>query len=549
MTAIVAPGQSLAAMPDRQAALTPSAAPQSLLRFLTCGSVDDGKSTLIGRILYECGAVFEDQLVTLEKESKKFGTDGDNLDFALLVDGLSAEREQGITIDVAYRYFSSPRRSFIVADTPGHEQYTRNMATGASTADLAVLLVDARKGILPQTRRHAFINSLLRVRHIVVAINKMDLVGFDRAVFESIVAGFMQIAGPLGFETITCIPLSARTGDNVTNKSARTPWYDGPALLEQLESIDIAPDARSGRDFLFPVQWVNRPDHTFRGFSGTIASGAVRTGDRIAAFRSGRSSRVTRIVTSDGDLGEAIAGQAVTLTLEDEIDISRGDVIGAPGTPSIRAADSIRAHLIWTAAVPGMNGSRYLLKLGTATVQARIEALNHLLDIEDYQPRMADRIGMNAVGFATLTLDTTVIAADYADNKMLGGFILIDRYSNETVAFGMIDDTAADRVAAPARNVAPQQKPPVPALVRTLQSVAGAPGSNRRQQFSADLAWRTISTFALFMIALAVTRNLLAAAGVAVLDCIVRPLLYRLHRRYWFTTRSPGDANDAGGGI
>ena len=324
---------------------------QSLLRFFTCGSVDDGKSTLIGRLLYDSKAVFEDQLGALDKDSKKFGTQGDNLDFALLVDGLAAEREQGITIDVAYRYFSTPRRSFIVADTPGHEQYTRNMATGASTADLAVILIDARKGILPQTRRHSFIVSMLRVRRVVLAINKMDLVGFDESVFRRIVDEYRIAAVRLGFATIECIPISARDGDNVTTRSASMPWYNGPVLLDYLETVDVNIAAATDAPFRLPVQWVNRPNLDFRGFAGTIASGRISQGDEIIAQPSGRRSRVARIVTADGDLETAGAEQAVTLTLADEVDVSRGDVIVA-ANDRIAARRQITASLIWMVEQP-----------------------------------------------------------------------------------------------------------------------------------------------------------------------------------------------------
>ena len=521
-----------------------------LLRFLTCGSVDDGKSTLIGRLLYECGAVFEDQLVSLEKDSKKFGTDGDNLDFALLVDGLSAEREQGITIDVAYRYFSSARRAFIVADTPGHEQYTRNMATGASTADLAILLIDARKGLLPQTRRHAFINSMLRVRHIVVAVNKMDLVGFDRAVFNRIVADFKQASAGLGFTSIVFIPIAARGGDNITKSSPNMPWHAGKPLLTYLEEIDVGDTQAATDDALFPVQWVNRPDHTFRGFSGTLASGSFKPGDEITALPSGRTSRIARIVTADGDLEEAVAGHAATIALTSEIDISRGDVIVASSQSTAKPQASIPARLIWTSAVPALAGSRFIIKLATASVQAKIEALHHLVNIEDYKPQAAERIAMNAVALVTLTLDKPIVVTDYAVNKTLGGFILIDRFSNETVAIGMIDRTAdIDALKAAPVAVASESASLADRLRRRFEKIAGVAGSRTRRRFEAEVAWRVASTLCLFAIACAVTGSIVAGGAIALADLILRPILFSLHRRYWSQRLRAPDNNDSGGGI
>ncbi len=357
---------------DAQEASTPPT-----LRLITCGSVDDGKSTLIGRLLYEQSLILDDQLAALERDSKRHGTDGDNIDFALLVDGLEAEREQGITIDVAYRYVSTPRRSFIIADTPGHEQYTRNMATAASCADLAILLVDARKGLLTQTCRHAAIVSLIGIKHVVLAVNKIDLTGFDQAGFDKIVADFTAFAAPLGFKSITPIPISARHGDNVSEKSANTPWYRGPALLAFLEQVDVEED-QSGKPFRFPVQWVNRPHLDFRGFAGTIASGTVRPGDEIVVAASGKSSRVARVVTADGDVERASAGEAVTLTLTDELDIARGDVLSDPKSrPEV--ADQFAAHLIWMSEEKLLPGRSYLLKSGSRTVPAAITELKHAL--------------------------------------------------------------------------------------------------------------------------------------------------------------------------
>lgn len=410
----------------------------SLLRFITCGSVDDGKSTLIGRMLYEAGAVFDDQLSALDSDSRKFGTQGEAPDFALLVDGLSAEREQGITIDVAYRYFATDKRSFIVADTPGHEQYTRNMATGASTADLAIILVDARKGLLPQTRRHSFIVSLVGVRHVVVAINKMDLVGYDEAVFERIVADYRAAVQSLGFASIRFIPVSARDGENVMRPSALMPWHDGPALLPYLESVAIARSAPADEGFVLPVQWVNRPDLDFRGYAGTPVTGRARVGDPVVALPSGRTSRIARLIGAAGDASQIAAGQAATVTLEDDIDISRGDVIAAAGTV-LPVSRGLKARLLWTGERAMLEGGQFLVKLATQSANATIEALHHSIDIEGFQPLPAQSLGMNGIGSVTLRLDRPLVSLPYVRSHELGGFILVDRISNETVAFGFVE--------------------------------------------------------------------------------------------------------------
>jgi bifunctional enzyme CysN/CysC len=410
---------------------------KSLLRFLTCGSVDDGKSTLIGRLLYDTKLLFEDQLAALEKDSRKHGTTGDDIDFALLVDGLEAEREQGITIDVAYRFFATDKRKFIVADTPGHEQYTRNMATGASNADLAVILIDARKGVLTQTRRHAYIASLLGIRHVVLAVNKIDLVGFSEETFRAIVQDFTAFAAALGFAGVTPIPLSARFGDNVIARSANTPWYAGPALLSHLESIDVS-TALAEKPFRMPVQWVNRPNLDFRGFSGTIVSGKVRPGDTIAVARSGRTSSVTRIVTADGDAPEAVAGEAVTLTLADEIDASRGDVIcAAAARPDV--SDQFTANLLWMAEEEMLPGRPYMLKLGATTVPAQITDLKYKTDVNTLSHAAGKTLHLNEVGYANLSLGQPIAFDPYRENRDTGGFILIDRFTNATVGAGMID--------------------------------------------------------------------------------------------------------------
>jgi bifunctional enzyme CysN/CysC len=407
------------------------------LRFLTCGSVDDGKSTLIGRLLYEQNLIFDDHLAALERDSKKHGTTGADVDFALLLDGLEAEREQGITIDVAYRYFASPRRAFVVADTPGHEQYTRNMATGASNAELAVLLVDARKGLLSQTHRHAIIASLLGIRHVVLAVNKIDLVGFDRTVFEQISSSFSRFAGGLGFKDIKVIPVSARYGDNVSSRSERTPWYAGPHLLDYLETVDVEDD-RAGKPFRMPVQWVNRPNSDFRGFAGTIASGSANVGDEIASLPSGQTTRIKRIIGAGDDLEAAQARDSVTVTLTDEIDVARGDMFAAlRDRPQI--ADQFVAHLVWMSNEHLFPGRSYFMKINNCTVAATVTEIKHRLDVTTLSKLAAKTLALNEIGVCNLSVARPVAFDAYADNRDTGAFILIDRYSNETVAAGMID--------------------------------------------------------------------------------------------------------------
>jgi bifunctional enzyme CysN/CysC len=409
---------------------------QDLLRFITCGSVDDGKSTLIGRLLYESKMLFDDQLATLEADSRKVGTQGGALDFALLVDGLAAEREQGITIDVAYRFFATERRKFIVADTPGHEQYTRNMVTGASTADLAIILVDARKGVLTQTRRHAYLVSLLGIRRIVLAINKMDLVGFAEDVHDRILAEFTEFARQLGLVDIVAIPLSALAGDNVTEQSARMPWYRGPALLAYLDTAEL-PEAAVARPFRLPVQWVNRPNLDFRGFSGLVASGRIRPGDPIRVVPSGRTSTVARIVTADGDLPEAVEGQSVTLTLADEIDVSRGDVLADADQPP-EAADQFEVTLVWMTEEPMLPGRPYLLKIGAKTVTATVTTIKYKVNVNTLEHLAAKSLALNEIAVCNVGLDQPVAFDAYKDNRSTGGFILIDRMSNETVGAGLL---------------------------------------------------------------------------------------------------------------
>ncbi len=406
------------------------------LRFITCGSVDDGKSTLIGRLLYDSKLIFDDHMAALERDSKKVGTQGEKVDLALLVDGLAAEREQGITIDVAYRFFATDRCKFIVADTPGHEQYTRNMATGASTADLAILLIDARQGVLTQTRRHSFIVSLLGIRHVVVAINKMDLVDFSEETFATIMADYNAFAAQLGFKTITGIPISALDGDNVTKNSDRTPWYHGPALLPFLESVEVA---RAGLEapFRFPVQWVNRPNLDFRGFAGTVASGSIAPGDAIITLPSGKRSTVDRIVTMDGDLDRAVQEQSVTLTLTDEIDISRGDVICAAKQPSDQS-DHVAAHLIWMTDEEMLPGRQYILKTNNRMIPASVTELKHKVNVNDLSHEAGKTLKLNEVGLVTVKTAAPFAFDPYLENRHTGSFILIDRRTNATVGAGMI---------------------------------------------------------------------------------------------------------------
>ena len=410
---------------------------KSQLRFITCGSVDDGKSTLIGRLLYDTRLLLDDQLAALEADSKRHGAQGAEVDFALLVDGLTAEREQGITIDVAYRFFGTDRRKFIAADCPGHEQYTRNMATGASTADLAIVLVDARKGLLTQTRRHSYIVSLLGVRHVVLAVNKMDLVAYDRRIFNRIVAGYAELADQLEIPAFTAIPLSALKGDNILQKSRATPWYDGPALLEHLEAVDVASQSGSC-GFRLPVQWVCRPNQGFRGFAGTIVGGAVAVGDEITVLPSGQRSSVKAIITADRELDHAIEGQAITLVLIDEVDASRGDVIAAVHEPP-EVADQFAAHILWLGTQTLLPGRSYWMKIGSRTTGVQITGIKHRIDVNTQEKLAAKDVGLNEVAQVNLYLDQPVAFEAYADSRDLGAFILIDRQTNATVAAGTLD--------------------------------------------------------------------------------------------------------------
>jgi bifunctional enzyme CysN/CysC len=415
---------------------------KELLRFITCGSVDDGKSTLIGRLLYDSKQIFDDQLATLEADSRKHGTQGEGIDFALLVDGLSAEREQGITIDVAYRFFASEKRKFIVADTPGHEQYTRNMVTGASTADLAVLLVDARKGVLTQTRRHSYLAQLLGIRHFVLAVTKMDLVDFDRAAFDTITADYRVFADQIGISDWVAIPVSGLGGDNIGQRGDRTAWYSGPTLLEHLDSVPLDADADAHKPFRLPVQWVNRPDQSFRGFAGQIASGKVTPGMDVRVLPSGRTTRIAKVLAADNILDEAVAGQSVTVTFEDEVDCSRGDVI-APAADAPESADQFEATIVWMDEHEMLAGRGYWLKLGTQMVTATVHQPKYEVNVNTLEHLAAKTLGLNAIGVAEISTDREIVFEPYAvpggsPNRALGGFILIDKLTNATVAAGML---------------------------------------------------------------------------------------------------------------
>ncbi len=411
---------------------------KSLLRFITCGSVDDGKSTLIGRLLYDSKMIFQDQLAQLEADSRKVGTQGQDIDFALLVDGLAAEREQGITIDVAYRFFVTQKRKFIVADTPGHEQYTRNMVTGASTAQLAVILIDARKGVLAQTRRHSYLCHLLGIRNFVLAVNKMDLVGYDQDIFNAIVTDYTAFATGIGITDFTAIPMSGFRGDNIAAHSDNMAWYSGPPLLAHLETMELDQDTEATQDFCMPVQWVNRPHSEFRGFSGRIAAGTIKPGDEVRILPSGKTSHVDRIVTFDGDLDAAGAGQSITLTLTDEVDCSRGQIITAAAAP-LEVADQFETTLIWMDEKPLIPGRSYYLKMGAQTVSATVAEPKYQINVNTMDHAAAKTLELNAIGVANVTTDRSIPFAPYAENRTLGGFILIDKITNATVGAGLVN--------------------------------------------------------------------------------------------------------------
>ncbi|MCO5793315.1 MAG: sulfate adenylyltransferase subunit CysN [Blastomonas sp.] len=410
---------------------------KTMLRFITCGSVDDGKSTLIGRLLYDSKMIFEDQLAALEADSKRVGTQGQEIDFALLVDGLAAEREQGITIDVAYRFFATEKRKFIVADTPGHEQYTRNMVTGASTADLAVILIDARKGVLTQTRRHSYLAHLIGIRNIVLAVNKMDLVDYSQTRFDEIVAEYREFATSIGITDFTAMPISGFKGDNITAPSANTPWYTGPSLIAHLEEVEVNSAQEQTRPFRMPVQWVNRPNLDFRGFSGLIAGGSVRPGDAVRVLPSGKTSTISRIVTLEGDLDEAVAGQSVTLCLADEIDCSRGDVIATADNPP-QVADQFEATIVWMDDEAMLVGRSYWLKLGTQTVSVTVQQPKYTVNVNTLEHLACKTLELNAIGVAEIATDKPIVFEAYADSRTLGGFVLVDKLTNRTVAAGML---------------------------------------------------------------------------------------------------------------
>jgi sulfate adenylyltransferase subunit 1 len=423
---------------------------KELLRFLTCGSVDDGKSTLIGRLLYDSKMIYEDQLDAVRADSTKHGTTGEKVDLALLVDGLQAEREQGITIDVAYRYFSTTKRKFIIADTPGHEQYTRNMATGASTCDLAIILIDARYGVVTQTRRHSYIASLLGIKHIVVAVNKMDLLDFSESVFEKIKADYLIFAKKLGMENIFFVPMSALNGDNVVNRSESSPWYRGETLMEILENVPIAGD-KNFSDFRLPVQYVNRPNLNFRGFCGNIASGVVKVGDAIKALPSGKTSTVKSIVTYDGELSEAFAGQAVTLTLADEIDISRGDMI-ALAKENVPLTNHLQAHVVWMTEKTIQPGSDFLFKFASKTVNGQLEAIHYRIDVNTQEEINVEQLQLNDIAVVDVLLTQSVVLDSYKNNRATGAFIVIDRITNITVGAGMVIKRLDDKTVAAQTN-------------------------------------------------------------------------------------------------
>ena len=411
---------------------------KSLLRFITCGSVDDGKSTLIGRLLYDSKMIFEDQLAQLEADSKKVGTQGQDIDFALLVDGLAAEREQGITIDVAYRFFATEKRKFIVADTPGHEQYTRNMVTGASTADLAVILIDARKGVLTQTRRHSYLANLIGIKNIVLAVNKMDLVDYDQATFDSIVQDYTSFAKEIGITDFVAIPISGFKGDNITGPSENTTWYAGPSLMNHLETVELNQNADQEQSFRMPVQWVNRPNLDFRGFAGKIAAGVIKPGDEVRILPSGKTSHVDRIVTFDGDKDAAFAGESVTLTLKDEVDCSRGQIIADAKAP-LEVADQFESTIVWMDEEEMIPGRAYVLKMGAQTVSATVSQPKYQVNVNTLEQTAAKTLDLNAIGIANITTDRSIPFAPYTENRELGGFILVDKMTNATVAAGMIN--------------------------------------------------------------------------------------------------------------
>jgi sulfate adenylyltransferase large subunit len=492
---------------------------KSLLRFIVCGSVDHGKSTLIGRLLYESGLVLSDQLQALDREAGKGSGNREDLDFSLLLDGLAAEREQKITIDVAYRFFVTAQRKYIVADAPGHEQYTRNMATGASTADLALLLVSATDGLTRQTRRHAIIVSTLGIRRFVIAVNKMDLVGWSETRFAELQAEFRPFLNELGVDEVIFIPLSAREGENLVRRSERMPWYEGPSLLEYLDAVDVEPMRRNA-GFRMPVQYVNRPDSTFRGYCGMITSGEIWPGMPVQILPSGQRTRIARIVTADGDLALAVAGQAVTLTLSDDVDVSRGDVISDAASPAA-VADRFDARLVWIGPDALTPGRSYVMKLATATATATIEQPVHVVDLESNQSRPATALAANDIGAATLRLDRLVAAERYADSRDTGSFILSDPESCDTIALGIIET-----VKAPAAQAA------TPRLLDVVRSA-----ETRARSAAKAFTWRMTGSLDTFLLAALISKNLHIAAGVALAEVLTKTALYYVHERAWTLIR------------
>ncbi|SMC70697.1 sulfate adenylyltransferase subunit 1 [Fulvimarina manganoxydans] len=510
---------------DPQAGIEPVVAPAaSLLRFITCGSVDDGKSTLIGRLLYETNAVFDDQMEALEKDSKKFGTTGGDLDFALLVDGLSAEREQGITIDVAYRYFSTGNRAFIIADTPGHEQYTRNMATGASQAELAVILVDARKGILPQTRRHSFITSLVGIKSVVIAINKMDLVDFAEERFEAIKRDYEAILPSLGFTDVAYIPLSAKNGDNIVKRSPNTPWYDGETLLQHLERVEPKTFEADGGPFRLPVQWVNRPNLDFRGFCGTVASGRVKAGDAVISLPSGQRTSVKAVWSPDGETSEARTGDAITLTLTEEVDVSRGDVLVA-ASDMVRPVKTLDATILWMVDRALVQGGRFVAKIGSHQTPATVRSLDGSFDIHSYELKSANALLMNEIGKVTVAFDRPPVATTYEENRELGAFILIDQLTNETVALGIV--TAIPQAASASTPSGPDSAN-ADKGVDGLKALWYGEASGDKAATSRLLKLRGVTAAVLFVLAVLFTMPVWGALLLAAIDFAGRPLLYAL---------------------
>lgn len=502
--------------------------PLGLLRFITCGSVDDGKSTLIGRMLFEAGQVFDDQLAALDEASKKFGTQGTERDYALLVDGLAAEREQGITIDVAYRYFRTNKRVFIVADTPGHEQYTRNMATGASNAEVAIILIDARKGVLPQTRRHALITSLMGVKKVVLAINKMDLADYSQDVFEKIKSDFLSHSAVFDFNEVTAIPLAAKTGENVLVKSDNMKWYQGQSLINYLENVQITDN--ESHQFHFPVQWVNRPNLDFRGFSGFVASGEAKIGDKIRVSSSGQTSKIARIVTYDGDVQIAQKGQSLTLTLEDEIDVSRGDIISTAHS-DLRPKAGFRADILWCSANALSINKEYLIKTATSEINAYVVSLGEGFDFNTLQSKEIERLGMNGIASIDIRLGKPLLIDAYKNNRELGSFILIDKFTNETIALGMVKNT---KIAKTGTYEAVEQF-----IQRFLPDDA-----NKSEVMNYVKSWYPFSAVATFFIVLLVTHRVDISLLSAFLELVIKPFVQLLHFSAYDKSRKSLPADD-----